>query len=164
MPADSDRYDFFVSYARADNAQGWISGFIEELLAEHRCFSGGRALVPFFDTQDIRGLDDCDKPGRVVTNEGDIAFRLLALLQWKFNELQDVRAGLDAGHREQAVLEAAGIRGFRQEIVRRTLRKHSAAALRQAMEALLRANLELRASGSRQEIMERLTLALVRGT
>lgn len=58
MPRDPDEYDFFVSYARADNRDGWISGFVEELLAEHRKFTGGRSLVPFFDKQDIRGLDD----------------------------------------------------------------------------------------------------------
>jgi DNA polymerase III delta subunit len=109
-----------------------------------------------------RGLGDRDKPGRAVTNEGEIVFRLLALLNWKFNELQDLRAALDEGGREGAVFAAANIRGMRQDILRRTLRKHTAASLRRAMEALLRANLELRASGSRQEAMERLTWALAR--
>jgi hypothetical protein len=58
MPRDADQYDFFVSYARADNAGGWISGFVEELLAEHRRFTGGRTLTPFFDKTEIRSLDD----------------------------------------------------------------------------------------------------------
>jgi hypothetical protein len=58
MPRDSDLYDFFVSYARADNSGGWISGFVEELLAEHRRFTGGRTLTPFFDKLDIHSLDD----------------------------------------------------------------------------------------------------------
>jgi tetratricopeptide (TPR) repeat protein len=58
MPRDTDQYDFFVSYARADNAGGWITGFVEELLAEHRRFTGGRTLTCFFDKADIRGLDD----------------------------------------------------------------------------------------------------------
>src|SRR5882724_1076834 len=58
MPRDPDLFDFFVSYARKDNFGGWISGFVEELLAEHWKFSGGRALVPFFDTQDIGSFDD----------------------------------------------------------------------------------------------------------
>lgn len=58
MKRDSDLYDFFVSYARADNSGGWISGFVEELLAEHRRFTGGRTLTPFFDTLDIHSLDD----------------------------------------------------------------------------------------------------------
>jgi hypothetical protein len=39
MPRDPDLYDFFVSYARADNRDGWIERFIEELLAEHCKFS-----------------------------------------------------------------------------------------------------------------------------
>ncbi len=58
MKRDSDLYDFFVSYARADNSGGWISGFVEELLAEHRRFTGGQTLTPFFDTLDIHSLDD----------------------------------------------------------------------------------------------------------
>jgi tetratricopeptide (TPR) repeat protein len=58
VPRDADQYDFFVSYARADNAGGWIGGFVEELLAEHRRFTGGRTLTPFFDKTDIRSLDD----------------------------------------------------------------------------------------------------------
>jgi hypothetical protein len=58
MPQDSDLYDFFVSYARRDNRDGWISDFVHELLAEHRKFSGERKLVPFFDLQDIHSLDD----------------------------------------------------------------------------------------------------------
>jgi len=70
---DSDQFDFFVSYARADNAGGWISRFIEELLAEHRKFSGGRALVPFFDKNDIHGLDDWRQR---IFNEGLTKSRL----------------------------------------------------------------------------------------
>jgi len=35
---DSDQYDFFVSYSRKDNATGWITRFVEELLAEHQKF------------------------------------------------------------------------------------------------------------------------------
>lgn len=40
--SDIDHYDFFVSYARKDNADGWITNFVEELLAEHRTFTAGR--------------------------------------------------------------------------------------------------------------------------
>ena len=58
MPRDPDKYDFFVSYARRDNRDGWITRFVEALLEEHRKHTGGRELVPFFDTEDIRGLDD----------------------------------------------------------------------------------------------------------
>ena len=52
MP-DVDHYDFFVSYARSDNANGWISNFVEELLAEHRKFAAGRDLTYFFDKHEI---------------------------------------------------------------------------------------------------------------
>ncbi len=51
--ASSDKYDFFVSYARKDNATGWITNFVDELLAEHQQFAAGRELVPFFDKNDI---------------------------------------------------------------------------------------------------------------
>lgn len=32
MPRDPDLYDFFVSYARDNNADGWITQFVEELV------------------------------------------------------------------------------------------------------------------------------------
>jgi len=55
---DSDQFDFFVSYARNDNADGWITRFLEELKAEHEKFAPGRPLKPFFDRDEIRSLDD----------------------------------------------------------------------------------------------------------
>ncbi len=58
MPRDPDEFDFFVSYARADNSDGWITRFVDELLVEHRKFSGGRELTYFFDKQDIGSFDD----------------------------------------------------------------------------------------------------------
>lgn len=61
MPQDPDLHDFFVSYARRDNRDGWISDFVNELRAEHRKFSGGRELVPFFDLDDIHSLDDWEQ-------------------------------------------------------------------------------------------------------
>ncbi|MCX6901612.1 MAG: tetratricopeptide repeat protein, partial [Verrucomicrobia bacterium] len=53
QPADNQTYDFFVSYARGDNANGWITRFIEELLAEHQQFAAGRTLKQFFDQHAI---------------------------------------------------------------------------------------------------------------
>jgi len=58
MPLDSDQFDFFVSYARRDNAEGWITRFLEALQAEHRAFTGGRDFRMFFDKSDIGSLDD----------------------------------------------------------------------------------------------------------
>ena len=43
MPSDPAPFDFFVSYARADNTTGWSTRFVEELLAEHRRFVGADA-------------------------------------------------------------------------------------------------------------------------
>ena len=57
MSTNTD-FDFFVSYARRDNADGWITRFLEALQAEHRAFSGGRDFKVFFDKDDIGSLDD----------------------------------------------------------------------------------------------------------
>ncbi len=55
---DADQFDVFVSYARDDDRDGWITGFLDELIEAHRRFAGGRELVPFRDREQIRGLDD----------------------------------------------------------------------------------------------------------
>jgi|ERR1035441_811899 hypothetical protein len=55
---DTDQYDFFVSYARKDNAIGWITHFVDQLQDEHRAYSGGREFRIFFDKEEIRSLDD----------------------------------------------------------------------------------------------------------
>ena len=53
MIDQTDSYDFFVSYARVDNVSsdggpGWVERFVDLLLDEHRRFTGGRTLRPFF--------------------------------------------------------------------------------------------------------------------
>ncbi len=56
MPRDTDRFDFFVSYATKDNPpkSPRITTFIEDILSEHRKFSGGREFTFFFDKTEIR--------------------------------------------------------------------------------------------------------------
>ena len=61
MSRDADQYDFFVSYARADNRDesgNWITRFVEGILAEHEAFAGGRKLTYFFDKSEIRSGHD----------------------------------------------------------------------------------------------------------
>jgi len=82
------------------------------------------------------GLGDYKRPGRVVTNESEIAMRLLAAVTYKLTQLQDIRAAIDARIPEFEAFKAAKLFGFRQEGARRALRKHTAASLREAMEAL----------------------------
>ena len=53
MTNAADEYDFFVSYARADNAGGWVERFLDALVEEHRHFTGGRTLRFFFDRREI---------------------------------------------------------------------------------------------------------------
>ncbi len=62
--SDTTAYDVFLSYARKDNApipeafpQGWVTAIYEHILAEHRTFSTERLRI-FFDTQEIKDLDD----------------------------------------------------------------------------------------------------------
>jgi hypothetical protein len=72
----SDQFDFFVSYARKDNETGWITRFVEELLAEHRKFAKNdptRELKPFFDKQAIHSFDDWQHR---IFNEGLAKSRL----------------------------------------------------------------------------------------
>ena len=49
MPKDTDQFDFFVSYARKDNETGWITRFVEALLAEHKTFI---QALPYMDRLD----------------------------------------------------------------------------------------------------------------
>lgn len=41
MLGDPVHFAFSVSYARSDNATGWITRVVEELLAEHKRFTSG---------------------------------------------------------------------------------------------------------------------------
>jgi DNA polymerase III delta subunit len=109
------------------------------------------------------GLGDYKRPGRVVTNENEITMRLLAAVTYKLTQLQDLRAAIDARIPEFEAFKAAKLFGFRQEGAQRALRKHTTASLREAMEALLRANLELRSSQGKMEVMERMAWSVCRG-
>lgn len=63
MSRDTDRYDFFVSYASADNTAGWVTQFVQELKAEHaRFFPGRPPLEEFFDQKDIAAGRDWEHP------------------------------------------------------------------------------------------------------
>ncbi len=51
---DTDKFDFFVSYAKADNTTGWVTEFVKELKAEHaKFFPDLPPLKEFFDKKDI---------------------------------------------------------------------------------------------------------------
>lgn len=53
MSNDQTDYDFFVSYASADNRDGWVDQFVAAFLDEQRRFSGGRTLTYFLDRDRI---------------------------------------------------------------------------------------------------------------
>ena len=109
------------------------------------------------------GLGDYKKPGRVVTNESEIAMRLMAAVNYKITQLQDLQAALAQGIPAFEAFKAAKLFGFRQEGARRALSRHTAATLREAVEALLRANLELRTGHGKMDVMERLAWSICRG-
>jgi tetratricopeptide (TPR) repeat protein len=50
-------YDLFISYSRRDNKQGRVAQFVEHIKREFTRFAG-RDLTPFFDQQDILGMED----------------------------------------------------------------------------------------------------------
>ena len=62
----SGPYDIFISYARVDNQPvnsnepGWVSALYDEILLDQANFTTEK-LNCFFDTCDIRGMDDWRK-------------------------------------------------------------------------------------------------------
>jgi hypothetical protein len=50
-------YDLFISYSRRDNAQGRNTQLVEPIKADSAPFAK-RELVPFFDQQEIHGMQD----------------------------------------------------------------------------------------------------------
>jgi tetratricopeptide (TPR) repeat protein len=50
-------YDIFVSYARCDDTQGRITQFVERIKTDFGPFAK-RELMPFFDQQEIQGMQD----------------------------------------------------------------------------------------------------------
>jgi hypothetical protein len=50
-------YDIFISYSRRDNAQGRITELVDRIKADFAAFAH-RDLVPFFDKQEILGMQD----------------------------------------------------------------------------------------------------------
>jgi len=61
---DQTEYDVFISYARRENQPipeafpaGWVTAIRDHIAADHRKFSTA-PLRLFFDTEEIRDLDD----------------------------------------------------------------------------------------------------------
>ena len=50
-------YDLFISYSRRDNEQGRITQLVERIKTDFASFAK-RELVPFFDQQEIAGMQD----------------------------------------------------------------------------------------------------------
>lgn len=57
-------YDLFISYSRRDNQQDRVTQLVDRIKQDFACFAG-RELVPFFDLQEIRGMEDRRQPAKV---------------------------------------------------------------------------------------------------
>ena len=88
-------YDLFFSYAHRDNAQQRITELKAQIEADHRRFvgAGGADLKVFFDTDEIRGMDDWRH--RILDAISDTKLLLVCLspaylesnyCAWEFNE------------------------------------------------------------------------------
>ncbi len=108
------------------------------------------------------GLGDYKKPGKVITNESEIAMRVLGAVTYKLTQLQDVKAAIDQGGNEFQAFQAAKLFGPRQNAVRNQLRKHTGASLRKAVDAILQANFDLRSPLEKQTALEKLVWSVCR--
>ena len=108
MPRDPDRYDFFVSYARADNRAGWITAFVEEILAAHVKFTGGWKLTHFFDKNDIRSFDDWQHSLNDGLQHSRLFLAFISLASGPGTDLKMFATGLAAG----ILLDATVIRAL----------------------------------------------------
>lgn len=60
QPPTSEQYDLFISYAHADDKDGWVTAFVEAIREEHARFTP-QPLQVFFDTEAIRSMDDWER-------------------------------------------------------------------------------------------------------
>jgi tetratricopeptide (TPR) repeat protein len=51
-------YDLFISYSHSDNLEGRITELKVQIETDYRAFKPSRDLFCFFDTEDIKGMDD----------------------------------------------------------------------------------------------------------
>jgi DNA polymerase III delta subunit len=126
-----------------------------------------KSALEILDTIFSRGISDASKPGKVVTSESSIAMLLLGAITWKVTQLQDqliaFQTGKESGKNDFAIFGELKLFGARQESLKRALKKHNAASMRRCVEAIYRANLNLRRGGSKsQEVLEEMLWAMLK--
>jgi hypothetical protein len=57
MP-DTSSFNLFVSYSRRDNLQNRVSDFVDRIREDYRAATDGTELRLFFDSDNIKGMDD----------------------------------------------------------------------------------------------------------
>jgi tetratricopeptide (TPR) repeat protein len=85
-------FDLFISYARRDNEQGRVTELVECIKADFGAFAG-RPLRPFFDLQDIHGMEDWRHRILQGLRESHLLLACLSpsyieseYCEWEFNE------------------------------------------------------------------------------
>lgn len=85
-------YDLFISYSRRDNQQGRITQLVERIEVDFAEFAG-RSLVPFFDANEIHGMDDWRhsilrglRESRLLLACLSPAYLRSEYCEWEFNE------------------------------------------------------------------------------
>lgn len=72
----SDEFDLFISYAHADNEDGWVTALVEAIVAEHARFTP-TPLRLFFDSHAIMSMSDWEH--RILTGLRESKLMLVAL-------------------------------------------------------------------------------------
>jgi hypothetical protein len=118
--SDTSGYDFFISYSRRDNLDRRVSDFVALLRDDYRPLANRDELRVFFDTDDIKGMDDWEH--RIL--DGIRSTRLLLVFlspnyleseycHWEFNEYlkhEGARALLGEGIAPICFIEIPGWR------------------------------------------------------
>jgi len=75
--ASGAEYDLFISYAHADNGNGWLTALVEAIKAEHAKFSSAPLRV-FFDQTEIQSMNDWEHRILLALRESKIMLAALS--------------------------------------------------------------------------------------
>ena len=100
---DSSEYDLFISYARKDNATGWVSGLFDAIYEDFRGFSSEPFKI-FFDTKEIHSRQDWELRLREGLRSSRVLLMCLSpdylkspYCRWEWEEFARVQARRIAG-------------------------------------------------------------------
>ena len=92
-------FDLFISYSRKDNQEGRITQLVERICTDFQAFAG-RSLNPFFDKDEIQGMDDWRHRILKGVRESHLLLSCLSptylqseYCEWEFNEYLKTEIG-----------------------------------------------------------------------